>query len=550
MPLRITDALIKARLARIPAAVFISFASFYALLRSKNILAVDGAHRCLEVFRRQGPFFHGNNHMLYPVDVLVWTRLVAAVGLRPTGPIQFFSNVELMNCLAGAACLAILYFLMSLAVSPWWLALSITVGYGFSKAFLTHATNAGEPVVGVFWSFLAIFFAVLSFKVRSNWPIVVSGYLFSVAMATYQSTIFLAPAAIVLLLKSRATEHKHTFFDSTRCLAIGVFALGGLLGGMLIYGWAYRLMGITSLAGMLKRFFVLETGQVFFGAGVGKSLNVPVGMIRNIFPVLGNYVGIRDLLAGPRLSLACFLLLLLLFSGFLVLCFSQVYKRWTSLPSSTRTGFISASVGLAFTIIPLLVWEPNYDKLWLQPLACLAYLLALALSVIRQETQKLFQLYKIVAALFLAGVLSNSVWAVQGHRNQTPGMQEAQMVAETVGKGDMVVGGWNNVSILYGDIWAGEGQYMDFTSEAVSYGRGATTHLREAVLKTQRKGGRVYFLGVVDVPKQDWDSYLGSKCGVPFSDMDFYRAHSNVLGKLESGSAEISFSQLDSTSLN
>ena len=65
------DSLVNARLVRTATAVFIGFAGFYVLLRSKNILAVDGAHRCLEVFRRQGVFFHGNNHMLYPVDVLV-----------------------------------------------------------------------------------------------------------------------------------------------------------------------------------------------------------------------------------------------------------------------------------------------------------------------------------------------------------------------------------------------------------------------------------------------------------------------------------------------
>jgi hypothetical protein len=129
-------------------------------------------------------------------------------------------------------------------------------------------------------------------------------------------------------------------------------------------------------------------------------------------------------------------------------------------------------------------------------------------------------------------------------------MQEAQVVSARVGKDDFVVGGWDSVSILYGDIWVGEGQYMDFTSEAVSYGRSATTHLRERVLETRRKGGRVYFLGVVDVSKQDWDSYLGARCGVPFSDMDFYREHSNTLTKFEIGSAKISFSQLDLTNLN
>src|ERR1700746_1090055 len=262
-------------------------------------------------------------------------------------------------------------------------------------------------------------------------------------MATYQSTIFLVPAAIVLIWHSRSNDQGRRFFDPARRLGIGLFALGGLVGCVLIYAWAYRLAGVASPTGMLKRFFALEGGRVFFGAGLGKLLNLPIGMIRNIFPVLGNYVGIRDLVAGPKLTLAFFLILLVLFSGFLVFCFAQVYKRWSCLSPSARTGFISASVGLAFTISPLLIWEPHYDKLWLQPLACLAYLVAVALSVIHQETRKLFRLSRVVAALFLVGLLSNSVWAVQGHRHETPGMQEAQMVAKTVAKDDFLVGGWD-----------------------------------------------------------------------------------------------------------
>ena len=83
---------------------------------------------------------------------------------------------------------------------------------------------------------------------------------------------------------------------------------------------------------------------------------------------------------------------------------------------------------------------------------------------------------------------------VQGHEHQPPGMQKAQIVAARVGKEDFVVGGWVNVSILYGDISAGAGQYMDFTSEAGSHGRGATTHLREAILKTLQMGDASIFL--------------------------------------------------------
>ena len=84
------------------AVFFLVFALVFSILRSRDIFAVDGAFRCLEVFRRGGIFFHDNNHMLYPVNVLLWTRLMSALGLTSNGPLQFFSNVELMNCTAAA----------------------------------------------------------------------------------------------------------------------------------------------------------------------------------------------------------------------------------------------------------------------------------------------------------------------------------------------------------------------------------------------------------------------------------------------------------------
>jgi hypothetical protein len=540
------------RAIRMAALVFVSFFCFYALLRSNNILAVDGAHRSLEVYRHQSIHFHANNHMLYPVNVLAWSRCAAAFGFRSNGPLQFYSTTELMNCFAGAACLAILYLLMSSAISPWRLALWATAGYGFSQAFIEQATNANEPLVGVLWSFLAMLFAALSFKVKSNWPIVVSGLLFSLAMATYQSTLLLAPAAIVLMWQAGSQEHKYSLFNLRLYFRIGLFALSGFIGCMLIYGWAYRVEGVTNPAEMVKRFFVPQMGvQVTFGASFGKLMNVPVGLVRNVFPVLENYFGIRHVLAGPKLSLASFLLLLVLFCGFLAFCFAQLFTRWNSLSPSARTGAIAAAVGLVFTGIPLIVWEPNYDKLWLQPLACLAYLLAVALNAIcEEETRASFLLPKVAALVLLAVVISNSVRAVNGHRHGTAGLQEAQQLAQNLGKEDFVVGDWDNMAILYGDIWSPEGQYLDFPWETILYGRSATAHLRDAVLKTREKGGRVYFLGVVDESKQEWDAYIGSKCGVPFSDLDFYRRSSHVVTKFRINGAEISLSQLDAAGLN
>src|SRR5260370_8487663 len=104
-----------------------------------------------------------------------------------------------MNCFAAAASVTMVFCLTKLATRSTRVALCVGAGLGFSKAFLLHATNSAEPMVGVFWSFLAICLAALSFKTQHKWPIIASGFLFVLAMSTYQSTIFLAPAPVGLI---------------------------------------------------------------------------------------------------------------------------------------------------------------------------------------------------------------------------------------------------------------------------------------------------------------------------------------------------------------
>jgi hypothetical protein len=540
------SSIVTARDARAPAILFASFGAFYALLRSKNIFAVDGAHRCFEVYRRQNLFFHPNNHLLYPVNVLVWSRIAAVLGFKENGALQFFSTVQLMNCFAAAGCVALLYSLMYRVIPSWRICLGVAVGYGFCKAVLEQATNANEPMMGVLWSLLAISFAALSLKVKSNWPLLVSGFLFALALATYQSTVFLGPAAIVLALQNPSKDDDDAPLRSSQWPRVGALALGGLVGCVLTYGGAYYFQGTRTPSSMLSRFLVLETGRVYYGASGGKFLNVPIGLIHNIFPTLRNYTGLRNLLEGPKSTLVSFCFFLVLFFTLLVFGFRQIWKSRGSLPGPLRIGLLSASVGLVFTMIPILIWDPQYDKLWLQPLACLAYLLAIALYLIRQDERSHFLISKALPAIVLIGCLSNVTWAIYDHTHETQGMQEAQRVAEIVGKQDLVVGGWDNVSLLYADIWRGDSHYMDFTAESVSYGKDVTTRLNEAVLKTKERGGRVYFLGVVDLPKNAWDSYLGIRCGVPFSELDLYRANSSAVAKFHNGSIDVTLWQFDS----
>src|SRR5260370_20521134 len=195
------------------AVLFLVFALIFSFLRSKDIFGVDGAFRCLDVYRRHSIFFHENNRMVYPVNVLAWTRLLGDLGLASGTRTSFYSRVELMNCLAAAASLTMVVCLTKLATRSTRVALCVGAGLGFSQAFLLHATNSAAPMVGIFWSFLAICLAALSFQTERKWPIISSGFLLALAMAPYQSTIFLAPVAMVLIWYVPPPEQLQSFFS-------------------------------------------------------------------------------------------------------------------------------------------------------------------------------------------------------------------------------------------------------------------------------------------------------------------------------------------------
>lgn len=506
----------------IAVVVFLVAGLLFILLRSKDIFAVDGAFRCLEVFQRGGIFFHDNNHMLYPVNVLVWTRLLAAAGLTADTRQGFYSLVELMNCLAAAASLTIVFYLTKVATRSVRAALAVTAGLALTKAFLLHATNSAEPMVAVFWSFLAVGLAAQSFRTESKWPILASGFLFALAMTTYRSTIFLAPAAMVLIAGSRPQGSSRA-----RLAALGQFALGGLVGCFAIYGWVFSRLGIRTPTEMLKRFFVQEDTRVYLGVGVGKLLNLPIGLVRNVFPLQSYYIGIRHLLAGPRGSTISFFLLIATVCVLVVVYAALIIQRWGALPAAVRTAFLAAGIGLVFTIIPLALWDANYDKLWLQPLACLAVLLGISISVITPAQRNSFLLSKAIPALLLAGVLWNIPWAVRSHSTQTSDLSETERLSHILGENDLLVGEWDRFTTLYGYGWS-DTRVFAFPSEAVVHGAGAVQLLQEKVIKTRKAGGKIYFLSLLDIPRDVWDSFLGSRCGVPYSGLDFYRAHSSA----------------------
>jgi hypothetical protein len=500
----------------------------FLALRSRAFNAVDGAVRCLEVFHRQALFFHGNNHLLYPLDVLLWHRVLALFGVQATGPLDYLALTQVMNAAAAAGCAAVLYRLTLEATGSWRASLTAACLWSFSRAFLLHATNAAEPMVGVLWSALALLL-VLSHGDRHPWRPFAAGALLALAMATYQSTILIVPVVALLCVTLRGSRRDTVRASAARLAAA---AAGGLAGLFAVYGLAYHAMGLPGFAAKIDRFRGV-TGYGAFGGLSARSLAlVPLGFAANLVPALPNgFTGVRSLLRSHGGLAAVGAAAVSLAVVALAVVFAiRLRRAWPELSIRDRAAFCCGIAGLAATTIGPALWDPLYDKLWLQPLGCASFLAILA--VVRLSPPRQANLWRIAGASAVVAVtVTNLVSAVPAHRRETPFLVEARRVAELTTDRDLVVHDWDEISVLYTAVWglSPRRHQIDFPSTAIREGKNTGALLAREVAAARDRGGRVYFLGVLDQTRASWDVLLGGRAGVPYATLDLYRQGSRVI---------------------
>lgn len=512
---------------------------------------MDGAVRCLAVFHQGHFFLDENNHALYPANVWLWTHLARLVGFDLSSVQRFYAVVGLMNCFAAAVCLVLFFRLSYLATCSNLFGLAVTFGLGFTRAFLLHATNPSEPMVAIFWSFLALYLAARSFKTASRWPAFFSGVLFALAMATYQTTVLCGPVAVLILWKAAQPSYPLNTLRP-KMLSLSVFGSGALIGCLSIYGFIARFRldsGFTAATkGSLIHSLFQDPGTLaYLSVTSGKLLNLPLGLLRNCYPVLGYFAGIRGFLRSSTFSIASVFLLLGIFAALAIYCALRIGSLWSTLDSRTRIAILCGLIGVAFTLVPLIIWDPHYDKLWIQPLACLIFLFGILFRAISANSTRLRIFTELAPTILLFGLLSNLGWVARARTAPIPELSGAQQLSAIVTHDDLVVVGWDGISVLYQYAFVRpDGHFISFPSDAIRRGPQAVITLRQSVNRTLAAGGRVFFLGLLDEPQQNWDSFLSSRCGVPFSDFNLYRAHSVPFASFETRYGPIAFKQLAS----
>ena len=472
--------------------LFLSFLAIYATFRCPDLTAVDGPPRSCEVYHRHEIFFGGNNHLLYPVNVRMWDRLLGIVRGQCRGPLEFARRTQLMNGFAAAASVGIMFLLVRGTTGSDGIAFWAACSYGFSRALFLHGTNAAEPPVGLLLSFLAVAAAVMARKRGHVWLAALAGGLLAAAMATYQTMILVGPA-VLFLCAARTTGPTASRVLISRGQALRVICLfaGGTAGVVSIYGWAYTRQGISGFAALLQRFFTVDGGtEVYGGLSVSKAINTLIGLIGNLFYAYpSDYAGLRWLLRNHATDgWAAWLLVLLLANtlGVFILV-GLVWRHWQNLDRSQRLPLMAAMIGLAFTLVGPIYWSPTYDKLWLQPVAAIVLLVASALAILPPSPSRQAIMCGYIILVFVE-VLSTFLWVIPTFGQETPYLHEARQVDEILRPGDLLVCDWDGVSILYGSLYGFGRPQLSLPTAAHSRGAAVIDDLRDMIRQADTRG--------------------------------------------------------------
>ena len=495
--------------------IFVASASLYILLRTQQYL-VEDAIRCLSVYWQGRPTTAGNNHLLCLVNVFAWTKMLSLAGVNATNPFDFMRIAHWMTAIAAAACISMFWLLCRRATGSIGIALAATCAYGFSNAFLVHATSTAEPMTGLFWTFASIAMVAWGLSVSSRLRLFVGGALLLLAMANYESMVLIGPAELVLIYYWDELPGYHG-----RTFALW-FLAGCLFGGIAAYVPAYALSGTTHPLAMWHRF--VEMGgeqQVFGGFAASKLINLPVGFSNSILSSLPlHYQGVRASLAmhsHDRWILLTSIAILMLL-GWLVWTLRRLRFVWPELERRQRLILTCCAVAIGLEVFPLIFWEPIYNKLWLQPLAVIFFAWSLIFTAWRRHYPG--RLMFVPEALLLAVVLgAGFTSAFAASRSPMPCLGAARQLSETLRPTDLLVGEWDPVSLLYASFWGDGAKRFDLPGIAGENGPRTPTLLDDEILRVRNSGGRVYALGVVDMPEANWNLFLQSRCRLPYSSL-------------------------------
>ena len=450
--------------------LFVTLAAWYLALRAYSY---DGESIKYAVWNEPGPKIEWVSHPYSDAWYWVWWKL--GEGFVSTDFDDRMRWMEALNSILGAASVTLgAAALLRFGAGVWATLLSVLT-LGLARNYFFDSTLSNEPMMAQFWLSLSLLFTAKATAPgsRLSWTLL-SGASWALAVAAYQTYVLGGLGILWLMGPDRRRQV--------------VWTITAAIVGFSLYLTAAVLYGGASIAA-LKHYFFTKTDAGIWGfftwSGFIKVfLGLSDAMTHMPRPGGGLRTGLQSMTTG-QIALMCGIVAIISSLAVLV-----VLTRVEDSHKRTRIGFLILLAGSLFAPYYL---DPYYNKLWPQPLLALA---AVTAFVIGRSPRRLAFMAMFLVALF--------TWNLQGvyfsRLDRDNYMSRgARVLEESLTEKDlMICEGWDT-PILYnirnprrpyfGIIW------HDVSAEA----------LESKIRETRAAGGRVYFMGLVDMTPEEFE---------------------------------------------
>lgn len=519
----------------IPLIIFFAAFLFYFNFPSNQYAAVDGNLRCLSCMGAAGLQLHGNNHMLYPVNVVLWSRLVSALFfIKPQDPFAFIRMVEYMNSFFAAIAISVFFLVLKKATSSLKISILGACALAGSNSFMVNAVNSSEPMAGFTTSAISVIFTCAWLTSNRIFLGFAGALLLSLSAAIYQSMFLIAPSLAVLVYlysiengKNIAVKKvfQYIFFISISYLAI-----------YLLSHWL--IAQDRSIADIIKKMCAFNTFEIWGRISLAKFIAAPFAVINGVIYLDNMRDGIRAFFSEQPLNYTVLTAVMLYAAAilFFILLAYILFKVFKKAERKKRIYLTVSIVGFIFTISAPIYWSLTYTKLLMQPTAFLIVITALAVSEAHRLPLK--QVATIFRSFLLITLTLMFFWNTKNvllkMHLQPANLKDAKELTELLGEESLIVLDWDSeMASLYSEFYKKPGQHIFCISqEMIRLKRNKalfSKELKTKIASFKNSGRRVWFLGVLEKSRSAWSYFLEERLGIAYELFDEYRKSSRLV---------------------
>lgn len=476
----------------------------------------------------------GARHYFFPPFAWLVYHAGAALGLASdTGPVLTgaIAVVQGMNAILAAGAVVVTYHFLRLSASRQ----AALIGASFvacSNAFVMHATNMTEPVPSLVPALLGLYLVARSPERRA-------ARLLGGALQGFATTLYLIAAVLTVpaawyAFTRGAGSGSVPLWKRFRAAAEHLVTSGACYAGLIFCTEALRHPEHGLKAAAHQPFFFGLYG-IYGQFRLRSILGALFGFASSLYPFPYSEGMSRIFHLQPRAIVTILAICGLALSFLAALAFVVFSARRRFLADGRWVEVTAGLLGFAAVYAVALYFIPGYDKFWLFAGFPVALVVSVAVDDAwrRARAGEAWSFGRDVKAVWfvLPGLLllfANVCFAAVPRRfTRNLDMEAAIAMSERVHPNDLVVcRGWDGPSGYMRYALRQPVESLSLVDETLELGRSSerfAESLERGIARARAEGGRVYFLAVLEVPRETWQLFFGADLKLPYELFEPYR---------------------------